>query len=170
MAARAIDDVEHVAEDGFRRTALLGAVPAVIEVTWLPPAASMHVQVQTLEPCEPADVATRVTQLLDLDRDLAAIGSHFAQDPFLSTAMLAHPALRVPGGWDAFELAVRAILGQQVTVQAARRLASDLVSICGTPLPADLTGRGWAGCSRLQARWRRPISARCGCRGPVAGR
>jgi 3-methyladenine DNA glycosylase/8-oxoguanine DNA glycosylase len=138
MAARAIDGVEIVVEDGFRRTALLGTVPAVLAVTCLRPAASVQVQVQSLDPCDDAEAADRVRRVLDLDRDLAAIGNHFAHDPFLRDAMLAHPALRVPGGWDAFELAVRAILGQQVTVRAARRLASELVAICGTPLPAGL--------------------------------
>ena len=62
----------------------------------------------------------------------------------MAGALASHPTLRVPGGWEAFELAVRAILGQQVTVRAARQLASDLVAICGSPMPAALQAPGLA--------------------------
>jgi AraC family transcriptional regulator of adaptative response / DNA-3-methyladenine glycosylase II len=48
----------------------------------------------------------------------------------------ARPGLRAPGGWDGFELAIRAILGQQVTVTSGRQLAGKLVKLCGNPLPA----------------------------------
>jgi len=142
MSARAIDGVELAGDDGYRRTALIGAVPAVIDVTCPPAAAAVLVEVRTLVPCDAGEVAVRLTRVFDLDRDLVAMRGHFADDPFLAVAMASRPALRVPGGWDPFELAVRAILGQQVTVRAARQLASDLVMICGSALPADLQAPG----------------------------
>ena len=144
MSARAIDDVERVGDDGYRRTAAIGTVPAVVDVTCLPAASALRVQVRTLVPCDVGEILGRVRRVLDLDRDLLAMKGHFADDPFLAAAMASHPALRVPGGWEAFELAVRAILGQQVTVRAARQLASELVTICGAPLPADLQTPGLA--------------------------
>jgi AraC family transcriptional regulator, regulatory protein of adaptative response / DNA-3-methyladenine glycosylase II len=68
------------------------------------------------------------------------IGEHLSQDPILAPLVAARPGLRVPGGWDGFELAVRAILGQQITVPAATGLAGKLVRAYGTLLPADLAG------------------------------
>jgi 3-methyladenine DNA glycosylase/8-oxoguanine DNA glycosylase len=144
MSARAIDDVECVGEDCYRRTAVIGGVPAVVDVSCLSGAPTVDVHVRTLAPCDVSEAACRVTRVLDLDRDLPAMRSHFERDPFLARAVISHPTLRVPGGWDPFELAVRAILGQQVTVTAARRLASDLVAICGTPMPAALHVPGLA--------------------------
>src|SRR5689334_22403024 len=109
MSARAIDGVELVADDGYRRTAAVGSVPAVIEVTCPPSAQAVEVEVRTLVPCDPGEIVGRVTRVLDLDRDLLAMRDQFAHDPFLAATIASHPALRVPGGWDAFELAVRAI-------------------------------------------------------------
>ncbi|HKP23157.1 MAG TPA: 3-methyladenine DNA glycosylase 2, partial [Dongiaceae bacterium] len=65
-----------------------------------------------------------------------AIGAHLAQDPLLAPLIAEQPGLRAPGGWDGFELAVRAVLGQQVTVEAGRKLGSRLTQICGTALQA----------------------------------
>jgi AraC family transcriptional regulator of adaptative response / DNA-3-methyladenine glycosylase II len=55
-------------------------------------------------------------------------------DPLLAPLVANRPGLRAPGGWDGFELAVRAILGQQITVTAARRLAGQLVALHGKPV------------------------------------
>ena len=74
----------------------------------------------------PAIIA-RVRRVFDLAADPLAIGAHLSQDPVLAPLVAAHPGLRVPGAWDGFELAVRAILGQQITVTAAAKLAGKLV-------------------------------------------
>jgi AraC family transcriptional regulator of adaptative response / DNA-3-methyladenine glycosylase II len=78
----------------------------------------------------PALVA-RVKRLFDVGADVDAIGRQLAADPTLARLIARRPGLRVPGAWDGFELAVRAVLGQQVTVGAARRLAGKLVAECG---------------------------------------
>ena len=67
-------------------------------------------------------------RVFDLAADPALIGAHSAQDPALAPLVAARPGLRVPGAWDGFELAVRAILGQQITVAAAPQLAGKLVA------------------------------------------
>jgi len=67
---------------------------------------------------------------------VTTIGAHLAQDPRLAALIARRPGLRAPGGWDGFELALRAILGQQVTVTAGRQLAATLVMLCGGELPA----------------------------------
>ena len=78
----------------------------------------------------PAIIA-RVRRVFDLAADPLAIGAHLSQDPVLAPLVAARPGLRVPGAWDGFELAVRAILGQQITVPAATRLAGKLASSYG---------------------------------------
>jgi AraC family transcriptional regulator of adaptative response / DNA-3-methyladenine glycosylase II len=76
--------------------------------------------------------------VFDLAADPCLISSHLAQDELLAPLVAARPGLRVPGGWDGFELAVRAILGQQITVPAASRLAGKLVQAYGSPLAESL--------------------------------
>ena len=80
----------------------------------------------------PAIIA-RVRRVFDLAADPVAIGAHLGKDPLLSPLVAARPGLRVPGAWDGFELAVRAVLGQQVTVRAATSLAGELVLAAGEP-------------------------------------
>ena len=82
----------------------------------------------------------RVRRLLDADCDPVAIGDAFAGDPVLGPLVRATPGLRVPGHVDGDELAVRAVLGQQVTVAAARTAATRLVREYGDPLPEPHDG------------------------------
>ena len=62
-------------------------------------------------------IIARVRRVFDLAADPDTIGAHLALDPVLARPVAARPGLRVPGAWDGFELAVRAILGQQITVK-----------------------------------------------------
>ncbi len=84
----------------------------------------------------PAIIA-RVRRVFDLGADIETIDAHLSLDPLLAPFIAQRPGLRAPGGWDGFELAVRAILGQQVTVAAARRLAAQLVASHGERVSAD---------------------------------
>jgi AraC family transcriptional regulator of adaptative response / DNA-3-methyladenine glycosylase II len=72
--------------------------------------------------------------LFDLTADPLPIATHFARDPQLGRVVRARPGRRIPGAWDGFELAVRAVLGQQVSVRAARTFAGRLAAAFGTPL------------------------------------
>jgi AraC family transcriptional regulator of adaptative response / DNA-3-methyladenine glycosylase II len=85
-------------------------------------------------------IIARVRRVFDLAADPVTIGAHLSQDPALAPRVAARPGLRVPGAWDGFELAVRAILGQQITVAAATGLAGKLVSLHGEKItdPAAL--------------------------------
>jgi len=62
------------------------------------------------------------------------ITDHLQEDPGLSSILSSYPGLRVPGGWDNFEIAVRAIIGQQVSIQAANTITGRLVRQHGTPM------------------------------------
>jgi AraC family transcriptional regulator of adaptative response / DNA-3-methyladenine glycosylase II len=73
-------------------------------------------------------IIARVRRVFDLAADPVAIDAHLGQDPLLQPLIATRPGLRVPGAWDGFELAVRAILGQQITGSAASMLAGKLVA------------------------------------------
>jgi AraC family transcriptional regulator of adaptative response / DNA-3-methyladenine glycosylase II len=85
-------------------------------------------------------MVTRVRRLFDLDADPLRIDAHLAEDPRLAPSVRARPGLRVPGAWDTFELGVRAILGQQVSVAGATTLAGRLVQRLGRPVPGGPAG------------------------------
>jgi len=81
-------------------------------------------------PLLPAIIA-RLRRVFDLSADLQAVNDHLLRDSALAPLITARPGLRTPGGWDGFEPAVRAVLGQQVTVSAAIGLAAKLVAAYG---------------------------------------
>lgn len=137
LAARAIPGVEIVVGDSYRRSIAIGANCGAISVT---PAAKNRIDVQVRFPDMAAlpQIIARVRRVFDLAADPDTIGTHLASDPALAPLVAARPGLRVPGAWDGFELAVRAIFGQQITVPAATKLLGKLVQAFGDPLPATM--------------------------------
>jgi AraC family transcriptional regulator of adaptative response / DNA-3-methyladenine glycosylase II len=93
----------------------------------------------------------RCRRLLDLDADPWAISGFFAGDPVIGPLAAQCPGRRAVGAVDGDEIAIRAVLGQQVSVAAARRLAGRLVALCGTPLPASVDAAGFGGRDRAPA-------------------
>lgn len=85
-------------------------------------------------------IIARLRRVFDLAADPVAIAAHLASDPALAPLVEARPGLRVPGAWEGFELAVRAVLGQQITVVAAVRLAGRLVAAHGERLAESVGG------------------------------
>lgn len=81
-----------------------------------------------------SEVAARARRVFDLDCDPAVIAGALSADPLLAAPLLAHPGLRVPGAWDPFELCVRAVVGQQITVRAATTLTARLADRWGSPV------------------------------------
>ena len=79
-------------------------------------------------------IIARLRRVFDLAADPLPISAHLAKDPALASLVETRPGLRVPGAWDGFELAIRAVLGQQITVAAAVRLGGRLVATHGEPL------------------------------------
>jgi AraC family transcriptional regulator, regulatory protein of adaptative response / DNA-3-methyladenine glycosylase II len=143
FAARAIPGVEIVEENRYTRAIELDGSRGTIAVspsTKKHDALSLTIRFPALSAL-PAIVA-RVRRMFDLDADVRMIHATLRQDPLLATLVDARPGLRVPGAWDPFELLARAILGQQITVGAARGLAARLVGICGDALEADARADG----------------------------
>jgi AraC family transcriptional regulator of adaptative response / DNA-3-methyladenine glycosylase II len=134
LAARAIPGIEDVHGETYRRTLAIGAVQGTIAVMPCAGANTLRVAIRVADVATLSDVVARERRGFDLEAEPRAIAAHLAQDPLLAPLVAARPGLRVPGGWDGFELAVRAILGQQVSVAGARTLAARLVERYGEPL------------------------------------
>jgi AraC family transcriptional regulator of adaptative response / DNA-3-methyladenine glycosylase II len=134
LGARATPGVEAVVDETYRRTIEVNGAPGVIEARADRHAAHLLVRVELAEPDGLALVVDRTRRLFDLDADPHVIGRHLRRVPVLAPLVRARPGLRIPGAWDPFELAVRAIVGQQVSVQGATTLAGRLARTFGRPV------------------------------------
>src|SRR5580693_5270951 len=142
LRARAIPGVEVVENGRYLRTVEIGGFVGSVEVAHLPKRQSLSVTIRLPQVQSLPAIVTRVRRLFDLGADIQTIDEHLSRDPLLAPLVAQRPGLRAPGGWDGFELAVRAILGQQITVVAARGLAAKLVAAYGQPLPENLASEG----------------------------
>jgi AraC family transcriptional regulator of adaptative response / DNA-3-methyladenine glycosylase II len=139
FAARAIPGVEVVERDGYRRTFSIDAISGTVEVRPSPAKPALEATIRFGDGNAAGntiveEIRHRVRRVFDVDADLEPVEAHLSESPLLAPLIAAQPGLRVPGAWDAFELAVRAILGQQITVAGARHLAGRLASDHGEPL------------------------------------
>jgi AraC family transcriptional regulator of adaptative response / DNA-3-methyladenine glycosylase II len=140
LAARAIDGVEVVEPERYRRTFDLGEASGVVEVR---PVRGEHALVATLRADDVgalAPVVARLRRVFDLDANAALIDAHLARDPRLAAHVRSRPGIRVPGAWDDFELAARALLGQQIRVASATALLSRLAKTAGSLRPNTAPG------------------------------
>jgi AraC family transcriptional regulator of adaptative response / DNA-3-methyladenine glycosylase II len=135
LTARAIPGVEVVENGIYHRTVEIEGFIGTVEVKHLPERQSLGVTIRFPNVKHLPAIVTRIRRLFDLGADIQTIDEHLSRDPFLAPLVANRPGLRAPGGWDGFELAVRAILGQQITVVAARRLAAQLVALHGRRVP-----------------------------------
>lgn len=126
LAGRSIDGVEQVADGAYRRTVRAGELSGWLEAR--PGAGGWQVRLSpSLARAVPA-VLAGVRRLFDLDADPLAVAEG------LGELAAARPGLRLPGAFDGMEMTVRAVLGQQVTVKAARTLAGRFAEAFGTPI------------------------------------
>jgi AraC family transcriptional regulator, regulatory protein of adaptative response / DNA-3-methyladenine glycosylase II len=135
LRARAIPGVEIVGGERYLRTVEVDGRMGSIEVTHLPDRQSLGVSIRFPDVRSLPSIVARVRRLFDLGADIETIDDHLSGDPVLAPLVAQRPGLRAPGGWDGFEIAVRAVLGQQISVVAARRLAGQLVALHGRPVP-----------------------------------
>jgi AraC family transcriptional regulator of adaptative response / DNA-3-methyladenine glycosylase II len=134
LKLRAIPGVEQVTPDRYRRTFALDQARGVIEVRPAPGENHLLATIHTSDIAALAAIVARLRRLFDLDADIAAIDAHLASDPLLSARVRERAGMRVPGAWDGFELAMRAVLGQQISVPAATTFAGRLAAAHGERL------------------------------------
>jgi AraC family transcriptional regulator of adaptative response / DNA-3-methyladenine glycosylase II len=142
LGARSVKGVEAVQGDSYIRTVRLGDYAGWVRVRNEPAQDSLLVEASpSLAPVF-SDLLIRLQQLFDVNAKPEVVAAHLAQHEILARALAQRPGLRVPGAFDGFELAVRAILGQQVTVKAATTIAGRFATAFGdaidTPI-AELT-------------------------------
>ncbi|MEZ4400978.1 MAG: AlkA N-terminal domain-containing protein [Kofleriaceae bacterium] len=142
VAGRALTGVEEVDGSRYRRTLADGSARGWLEVRVLDDATPPGVRLTVSAGLAPRLVAVvaRVRALFDLDAEPRAIADHLADDPRLAALVALAPGRRVPGAIDGFEVAVRTVLGQQVSVAAASTLAGRLVARFGEPLATPHPG------------------------------
>jgi AraC family transcriptional regulator of adaptative response / DNA-3-methyladenine glycosylase II len=131
LAPRAIPGVEVVTPNRYARTIEIDGARGMFEVAPSPSGASLRATLRLPRVSALPDVLDRIRRLFDLSADPNAIGAQLREDPTLAPLVATRPGLRVPGAWDGFELGVRAILGQQISVAGATRLAGRLVAAFG---------------------------------------
>src|SRR5246500_1065929 len=139
LAARAITGIEAVdGSKSYRRSIALDGAQGTITIEPDERERSLRVTIRFPRIASLATIVRRVRRIFDLSADPLAIGEDLAQDPLLAPLVARRPGLRVPGAWDGFEVAVRAMLGQQITVTGAVKLAAKLVAAHGEKLcPSD---------------------------------
>jgi len=144
LAKRAVAGLERVESDdaglSYTRAVSLSRGLAVMTVRAEQGAVSLTATLEHLDDL-PA-LISRTRRLFDLDMDPNLIDTALARDPRIAPSVAAFPGTRIPGSMGAMEMAVRAIVGQQVSVAAARTATERLVTALGTPLPSVLLGRG----------------------------
>lgn len=139
LSARAIAGMEQVVDGTYSRSIGLNGVHGTLSIK---PATADSLELTLDFPDASAipEIVARLRRMFDLDADLITMQRHLALDPLLAGLIAQHPGLRVPGTWDGLELAIRAVLGQQITVSAAIKLAGKLVAQYGAPLASPHGG------------------------------
>ena len=130
LRARAIAGVECVADGVYRRTIALQGEHGAVSVQHAPPDA-LKVRIHFPRLAALPNIIARLRRMFDLASDPDAVAFDLAQDAMLGPLVAGRPGLRLPGAWDGFEMAARAILGQQITVNGAARLAARLAEKFG---------------------------------------
>ncbi len=138
LSVRAIPGIDLVNKKGYRRTVSIDNVSGVIEVQPMPEKNFVKLRVPLHLAHGLQQIVEKIRNLFDLRAEPENISHTLSVDPLLASIIKKHPGIRVPGAWAEFEIAVRAILGQQVSVKAASTLAARLVEQHGQPIESDV--------------------------------
>ena len=140
LAGRCTAGVEQVEGGAYRRTARVGGRRGWLAVTAEPGRAALRVEVSPSLETAREILAARLRAVFDLDLDPARVVHALSRDRLLAPSLRRHPGLRVNGAFDAFESAVRVVLGQQVSVRAATTVAGRLARALGEPVRTPFPG------------------------------
>lgn len=137
LAGRAIPGVESISTRSYHRTLGATGLRGIIGIRVSMSGKQLVVECPSQAAARSREVETRLRRVFDLRSAAHEAASHLARDPKIRPIIRLLPGLRVPGGWDGFELAVRAVLGQQVSVKGATTLAGRLVQAFGKRVHTD---------------------------------
>ncbi|HET6899450.1 MAG TPA: AlkA N-terminal domain-containing protein [Vicinamibacteria bacterium] len=140
LATRALPGVERVDDRGYARTVVTPGGHAIVCVRPLPGEHALELRVRGAAPAALFQLSSTARRAFDLAADPARIALALRGDARLGPLVARHPGLRIPGAWDPFECAVRAVLGQQVSVAAGRTLAARLVARVGCEIEGGSDG------------------------------
>ncbi len=145
LSGRAIAGVEAVSDDGsgnlsYARSVRVDGINGYLRVQHLPEKHQLEVSLSTTLAHALMPLLARIRSQFDLDANPQVIAAHLATDPLLAKQITKTPGLRVPGAFDGFELAIRAVLGQQVSVAGATTLSGRLVSRFGVATVTPFAG------------------------------
>lgn len=138
LAGRSIPGIDRVDKKRYRRTVSIGDVSGMIEIQPVPEKNHVKLKVPLHLANGLQQIVEKVRNLFDLRAEPENIQYTLSKDPLLKKILKKHPGIRVPGAWSGFEIAIRAILGQQVSVKAASTLAARLVEKYGQPIESDI--------------------------------
>ncbi len=136
LRTRALPGVELVDEHSYARVFGPVDAPGWLRLSgWPGGEHALQLQLHCPQPTQLLGVVTTLRRMFDLDANPQAIADTFRHDAILGPLLARRPGLRLPGGWHGFEIAVRASLGQQISVAAAHTLATRIVQRWGESLP-----------------------------------
>lgn len=142
LRGRAMPGVEVVDAASYQRVVaptMPDGAPGWLRVSaWPGDEAALRLELHGIAPLQLQAVVQRVRRMFDLDADPQAIAAALSADRRMRASLARKPGLRLPSGWDGFEIAVRAIIGQQVSVAAARTVATRVAQRYGTSLAAPV--------------------------------
>jgi AraC family transcriptional regulator of adaptative response / DNA-3-methyladenine glycosylase II len=131
--SRAIPGVEFVENGVYHRTIRLNETTGMISVAHADRDNALLLTTALSDTSDLMSLVERVRRLFDLDANMAAIHKVLAADPVLKKVVRNRPGLRLPGAWDPFEVAVRAVVGQQISVRGARTIIGRIAAKAGPP-------------------------------------
>lgn len=141
LRGRALPGVEVVDERSYRRVIGTADAPGWLRVSaWGGDAHALRLELHGAAPTQLLGIVQRLRRMFDLDADPHVIALALGDDARLRPLLEARPGLRLPSGWDGFEIAMRAVIGQQVSVAAARTLTARLAQRHGTSLEIGQEG------------------------------
>lgn len=133
LAPRCTPGVELVENSSYRRSISVDGARGWLEVSFHEENHCLIARVYFPHPHSLFTITERIRRMFDLDADWQSIEATLASDPMLPRLMKANPGVRLPGSWDSFELTVRAVLGQQISVKGATTLAGRMARLFGKP-------------------------------------
>ena len=136
LAYRAIPGVEVISGMSYARTISVDGIDGHFKATFIPSKNQLKVNICIADTCHLYHIVDRIRSIFDLRADSANIDGFLSEDEMLKPMVQRFPGLRVPGCWNGFEVSVRAILGQQITVKAASTLVARIAERYGRPYVA----------------------------------